>query len=95
MKFWRARETYRSGDRVFAILRHPQVALLLTCDAPKSWNVTIFDFQTKEAVLKTHRRGSLAQAKRYGIVQAKVLYTAIDPDVLWHEAVVRGDMLQV
>jgi hypothetical protein len=94
MKFWQ-KETHRNGDRVFAILRHPDVAVLLTCDEPKRWSLTIFDLRAKEAVLKVQRRGSLADAKKYGIVQVRAMYQIVDPNVLWHEAVVRSDMMQV
>lgn len=94
MKFWH-KETYRAGDRVFAILRHPDVAVLLTCDEPRRWNLMIFDLKAKEPVLKAQRRGSLADAKRFGIVQVRAMYQLVDPDVLWHEAVIRSDMMQV
>ena len=95
MRFWNRNETYRAGDRVFAILRHPDVAVLLTCEAPKTWSLMIFDLRSNEAVMKTQRRGSLADAKRFGIVQVKTMYEIVDPDVLWHEAVIRSDMMQV
>ena len=80
---------------MFAILRYPDVAVLLTCDAPKMWSVIIFDLRSKEAVVKTQRHWSLADAKRFGIVQVKSLYQVIDPDVRWHEAVIRSDLMQV
>ncbi len=95
MMFWRHKETHRAGDRVFAILRHPDVAVLLTCDAPRSWTLMIFDLHSKEAVMKTQRRGSLEQAKRFGMVQVRTMYQVVDPDVRWHEAVIRADMMQV
>ncbi len=95
MKFWQIDEHYRSGDRVFAILRHPQVAVLLTCDAPRSWSMTIFDFRSKQAVLKTQRKGSSADLKRYGIAQVRSLYGVVDTNFPWHDVVTRHDMLQV
>jgi hypothetical protein len=95
MKFWRQKETHCAGDRFFAILRHPDVAVLLTYDAPKTWSLMIFDLRAKEPVLKAQRRGSLAEVKRFGIVQVKAMYQVVDPNVLWHEAVIRSDMLQV
>ena len=94
MMFWR-KETYRSGDRVFAILRHPDVAVLLTCDQPQRWNLMIFDLKARQPVLKTQKRGSLAGVKRFGMIQVRALYPVVDPDVLWHEAVVRSDIMQV
>jgi len=94
IKFWH-KEPYRAGDRVFAILRYPDVAVLLTCNEPKRWSLTIFDLRAKEPVLKVQRRGSLAEAKKFGIVQVRAIYQVIDPHVLWHEAVIRSDMMQV
>jgi hypothetical protein len=93
--FWRQKDQCRAGDRVFAILRHPDVAVLLTCDEPRIWSLMIFDLRAKEPVMKIQRRGSLAEVKRFGIVQVKALYQVVDPDVLWHKAVIRSDMLQV
>ena len=95
MKFWQRKEKHCAGDRFFAILRHPDVAVLLTYDAPKTWSLMIFDLRAKEPVLKAQRRGSLADVKRFGIVQVKAMYQVVDPNVLWHEAVIRSDMLQV
>jgi hypothetical protein len=95
MNFWRRKEPYHAGDRVFAILRHPDVAVLLTCDAPGYWSLVIFDLHSKQPVLKEQRRGSLADVKRFGIVQVKSMYQVVDPNVLWHEAVIRSDMMQV
>ena len=95
MRFWPQKETHSTGDRFFAILRHPDVAVLLTYEAPKTWSLMIFDLRAKEPVLKAQRRGSLAEVKRFGIVQVRSMYHVVDPDVLWHEAVVRSDMLQV
>lgn len=89
------KDKYQSGDRVFAILRYPDVAVLLTCDEPKHWTMTIFDFRSKEAVMKVQRRGSLADAKRFGIGRVRALYGVVDPEVPWHDAVTRHDMLQV
>ena len=95
MRFWRQADPYRAGDRVFTILRHPDVAVLLTCDAPGYWNVMIFDLGSKQPVMRAVRRGSLADVKHFGIVQVKTRYPLVDPHVLWHEAVVRSDMMQV
>ena len=95
MRFWHRREPYSAGDRVFAILRQPDVAVLLTCDRPSMWTVMIFDLHEKQPVLKTQRRGSVADAKRFGMVQVEAIYRMVEPNVRWHEAVIRSDMLQV
>ena len=95
MSFWRRNEPYRSGDRVFTILRQPDVAVLLTCDEPSRWSVMIFDLREKQAVLKAQRRGSVSEAKRFGIGQVEAMYRMVEPNVQWHEAVFRSNMLQV
>lgn len=95
MRLWRRSEAYSSGDRVFAILRQPDVAVLLTCSKPGMWTVMIFDLHEKQPVLKAEKRGSVGDAKRFGIVQVEAIYRMVEPNVMWHEAVIRSDMLQV
>ena len=95
MRIWGRKEPYCAGDRVFAILRQPDVAVLLTCNEPSSWSVMIFDLREKQAVLKTQRRGSVLDAKRFGIGQVEAMYRMVEPNVQWHEAVFRSNMLQV
>ena len=97
MKFWqRSGESYRAGDRLFAILQHPEVALLLTCDAPGSWTATVFDFARKQAVAAANNHPSIVKAQEYLVAQLEALYqvAAATVEIRWQQAMNRPDILQ-
>ncbi len=88
--------SYRAGDRVFAILPQPDVALLLSCDAPSSWTALVFDFSTKKAVASAHNQPSLAEAQAFAIAKVREHYRVTPPEgsVQWQNAINRADILQ-
>lgn len=96
MELRKTRESYRAGDRVFAILQRPEVALLLTCDAPGSWTATVFDFARKQAVAAAQNHPSIAKAQEYLIAQLEALYKVAAPtvEIRWQQALNRPDILQ-
>ncbi len=97
MKLWgRTSEPYKPGDRVFAILQHPEVALLLTCEAPGCWTAMVFDFAHKQAVASAHNQPSCSEAQKYALAQLPALYRIPAPpgNVQWQQALNRPDILQ-
>ncbi len=97
VKFWgRTGEAYKPGDRVFAILERPEVALLLTCDAPGCWTAMVFDFARKQAVASAHNQPSCSEAQKYALAQLEEVYKipAALAHVEWQHAINRPDMLQ-
>ncbi len=88
--------SYRAGDRVFAILPQPDVALLLSCDAPSSWTALVFDFASKKAVASANNQPSLADAQKFAIEKVREHYRVTPPDgsVRWQNAINRPDILQ-
>src|ERR1043165_9783720 len=65
------KQSYRADDRLFAILQQPDVALLLTCDAPASWTAMVFDFAEKKAVASANNHLSVSDAQKYLISQVR------------------------
>ena len=96
MKLFATKESYRAGDRIFAILQRPDVALLLTCDAPASWTAIVFDMGEKKAVAAAHNHPSVAEAQKYVIAQVQAHYKVTVPEVeiQWRQALNRPDILQ-
>jgi hypothetical protein len=96
VKLFANKESYRAGDRIFAILQRPDVALLLTCDAPASWTAMLFDFGKKQAVAAASNQTSIAEAQKYAIAQVKQRYKVAVPEVeiQWQQALNRPDILQ-
>lgn len=96
MKLFASKESYRAGDRIFAILQRPDVALLLTCEAPASWTAMLFDFGKKQAVATAHNHPSVAEAQKYVIAQMQAHYKVAPPEVeiQWQQALNRPDILQ-
>ena len=96
MKLFATKESYRAGDRIFAILQRPDVALLLTCDAPASWTAMVFDIGRKQAVAAAHNHPSVAEAQKYVIAQMQAHYKVAVPEVeiKWQQALNRPDILQ-
>ncbi|MBZ5627277.1 MAG: hypothetical protein LAO06_00245 [Acidobacteriia bacterium] len=96
MKLWDKSEPYRAGDRVFAILQHPEVALLLTCEAPSCWTAIVFDFARKQAVASTQNQPSCTAAQQYVLTQTEALYKVAPPatEIQWQQALNRPDILQ-
>ena len=96
MKLFATKESYRAGDRIFAILQRPDVALLLTCEAPASWTAMLFDFGKKQAVAAAHNHPSIAEAQKYVIAQMEAHYKVAPPEdeIRWQQAVNRPDILQ-
>ena len=96
MKLFANKESYRAGDRIFAILQRPDVALLLTCEAPASWTAMLFDFDKKQAVAAANNHPSVAEAQKYAIAQVQAHYKVAVPEVeiQWRQALNRPDILQ-
>jgi hypothetical protein len=97
VRFWqRSHENYRAGDRVFAILERPEVALLLTCEAPGSWTATVFDFARKQAVAAANHHSSISKAQEYLVAELEKLYHVVAPvgEIRWQQALNRPDILQ-
>lgn len=96
MKLFVNKESYRAGDRIFAILQRPDVALLLTCDAPASWTAMLFDFGKKQAVATANNHLSVGDAQKYVIAQVQAHYQVAVPEVeiQWRQALNRPDILQ-
>lgn len=96
MKLFANKESYRAGDRIFAILQRPDVALLLTCDAPASWTAMLFDFGKKQAVAAANNHPSVDEAQKYVIAQVQSHYQVAVPeaDIQWRQALNRPDILQ-
>lgn len=96
MKLFATRESYRAGDRIFAILQRPDVALLLTCEAPASWTAMLFDMGKKQAVAAAHNHPSVAEAQKYVMAQVQAHYKVAVPEVeiQWQQALNRPDILQ-
>ncbi|MBZ5510789.1 MAG: hypothetical protein LAN70_06405 [Acidobacteriia bacterium] len=96
MKLFATKESYRAGDRIFAILQRPDVALLLTCEAPSSWTAMLFDFGKKQAAAAAHNHPSIAEAQKYVIAQMQAHYKVAPPEVeiQWQQALNRPDILQ-
>jgi hypothetical protein len=96
VKLFASKESYRAGDRIFAILQRPDVALLLTCEAPASWTAMLFDFGKKQAVAAAHNHPSVAEAQKYVIAQMQAHYKVAPPEVeiQWQQALNRPDILQ-
>ncbi len=95
MRLWgQAREPYKPGDRVFAIVQRPEVALLLTCDAPACWTAVVFDFARKQAVASARNQPSCSEAQRYALAQLQSLYRVEPVKVQWQQALNRPDILQ-
>ena len=96
MKLFTNKEPYRAGDRIFAILQRPDVALLLTCDAPASWTAVLFDFGKKQAVAAANNHSSVGDAQKYVIAQVQAHYKVTVPEVeiQWRQALNRPDILQ-
>ena len=89
------KQSYRAGDRVFAILQQPDIALLLTCDAPASWTAMVFDFAKKQAVAKAENQPSFADAQKYLLAQVQAYYRTAPPaEIQWQQALNRPDILQ-
>ncbi len=95
MKLLAAKESYRAGDRVFALLDRPDVALLLTCEAPSSWTAMLFDMGKKQAVASASQP-TIAEAQRYVIAQMQAHYKIAPPEaeIRWQQALNRPDILQ-
>jgi hypothetical protein len=96
VKLFVNKESYRAGDRIFAILQRPDVALLLTCDAPASWTAMLFDFGKKQAVAAANNHPSVGEAQKYAIAQVQAHYQVAVPDaeIQWRQALNRPDILQ-
>ncbi len=97
MKLWKpAGEPYKPGDRVFAIVQRPEVALLLTCDAPGCWTAVVFDFARKQAVASAGNQPSCTDAQKYALAQLEKVYQvpAQAAQVRWQHAINRPDILQ-
>jgi hypothetical protein len=96
VKLFANKESYRAGDRIFAILQRPDVALLLTCDAPASWTAMLFDFGRKQAVAAAHNHPSVTEAQKYVIAQMQAHYQVAMPEgeIQWQQALNRPDILQ-
>ena len=96
MKFFPPKDSYRAGDRIFAILQRPDVALLLTCEAPASWTAMLFDLGTKRAVISAHNQPSVTEAQKYVVAQVRARYQVAPPDteIQWQQALNRPDILQ-
>jgi hypothetical protein len=96
VKLWGKSEPYRPGDRVFAILQHPEVALLLTCEAPTCWTAMVFDFARKQAVASAHNQPSCSAAQQFVLAQTEALYKISPPatEIQWQQALNRPDILQ-
>lgn len=96
MKLSRPRESFRAGDRVFAVVQNPDVALLLTCDGPASWTAIVFDFARKQAVATARNQPSCSEAQKYAVEQMEVLYNVAAPEIeiQWRQALNRPDILQ-
>ncbi|MGZ4836807.1 MAG: hypothetical protein ACXVZZ_14290 [Terriglobales bacterium] len=90
------KQSYRAGDRVFAILQQPDVALLLTCDAPASWTAMVFDFGQKKAVAAANNHPSIADGQKYLMAQVREHYKTAPPEeaIRWQTAINRADILQ-
>ncbi|HEX9120183.1 MAG TPA: hypothetical protein VF840_06555 [Terriglobales bacterium] len=96
MKLFATKESYRAGDRIFAILQRPDVALLLTCEAPASWTAMLFDMGKKQAVAVANNHPSVTEAQKYVIAQVQAHYKVTVPEVeiQWRQALNRPDILQ-
>ncbi len=97
VKLWKpVGESYKAGDRVFAILQRPEVALLLTCDAPGCWTAMVFDFVRKQAVASARNQPSCSEAQKYALEQLEKVYQVVAQtmQVQWQHAINRPDMLQ-
>lgn len=96
MKLFATKESYRAGDRIFAILQRPDVALLLTCEAPASWTAMLFDMGKKQSVAAANNHPSVAEAQKYVIAQMQAHYKVAVPEVeiQWRQALNRPDILQ-
>ena len=96
MKLFASKESYRAGDRIFALLQRPDVALLLTCDAPASWTAIVFDFERKQPVASARNQPSCSEAQKYALNQMEQLYkVAVSPlEIQWKQALNRPDILQ-
>jgi hypothetical protein len=96
VKFFPPKESYRPGDRIFAILQRPDVALLLTCNAPASWTAMLFDMGSKRAVASAQNQPSAADAQKYVIAQVQAHYQVAPPEaeIRWQQALNRPDILQ-
>jgi hypothetical protein len=96
VKLFANRESYRAGDRIFAILQSPDVALLLTCEAPASWTAMLFDMGKKQSVAAAHNHPSVAEAQKYVIAQMQAHYKVAPPEaeIQWQQALNRPDILQ-
>ena len=96
MKLFATKESYRAGDRIFAILPRPDVALLLTCEAPASWTAMLFDMGKKQAVVAANNHPSVGEAQKYVIAQVQAHYKVTVPEVeiQWRQALNRPDILQ-
>ena len=96
MKLFATKESYRSGDRIFSILQRPDVALLLTCEAPASWTAMLFDFGKKQAVAAANNHPTVTEAQKYVIAQVQAHYKVAVPEVeiQWRQALNRPDILQ-
>lgn len=96
MKLFASKESFRAGDRIFAIVQRPDVALLLTCDAPASWTAMLFDFGTKQAVASASNHPSIAEAQRYVIARMLEHYKVapLEAEIHWQQALNRPDILQ-
>lgn len=96
MKLFATKESYRAGDRIFAILQHPDVALLLTCEAPASWTAMLFDMGKKQSVAAANNHPSVAEAQKYVIAQMQAHYKVAVPEaeIQWQQALNRPDILQ-
>jgi hypothetical protein len=91
-----SKESYRAGDRVFAILQRPDVALLLTCEAPASWTAMLFDLGSKRAVASAQNHPSVTEAQKYVMAQVEAHYRVApaEADIRWQQALNRPDILQ-
>ena len=96
MKVFPQKDPYRAGDRVFAILQSPDVALLLTCEAPRNWTAMVFDMGKKEPVAKANNHPSIAEAQQYLLAQIRAHYNVAPPEaeIRWQQALNRPDILQ-
>jgi hypothetical protein len=95
-KLFANKESYRAGDRIFAILQRPDVALLLTCDAPANWTAMLFDFGKKQPIAAAHNQPSVAEAQKYVVAQVQAHYKVAVPEaeIKWQQALNRPDILQ-
>jgi hypothetical protein len=96
VKLFATKESYRAGDRIFAILQRPDVALLLTCEAPASWTAMPFDMGKKQAVAAANNHPSVAEAQKYVIAQVQAHYKVAvqEVEIQWQQALNRPDILQ-